>query len=69
MFSALGRFHSENEHMLGQPALFAREVGTNSQRQTFLAEQNVSAVTGADRDDRVVLREVADKPAFRVDIE
>ena len=38
-------------------------------RETFLREQNISAVTGADRDDGVVLREMADEPAFGIDVE
>ena len=57
MFPAFGRFDAEDQHVLGQPALLAREIGTDAQREAFLAEQHVAAVTGADGDDRVVLRE------------
>ena len=35
----------------------------------FFAEQDVAAVTGADGDDRVVLRKMADEAALRVDVE
>ena len=69
MFSAFRRFDSENQHVLGQPALFAREIGTDPQRETFLAQQHVAAVTRTDRNDRVVLREMADQAALRIHIE
>ena len=35
----------------------------------FLLEQHIAAVTGADRNDRVVLRKMADEPALRIHIE
>ncbi len=38
-------------------------------RETFLAQQDIAAVTGADRDDRVVLREMADPAAIGIDVE
>ena len=47
----------------------AGEIGTDAQRETFLAQQNISAVTGADRDDGVVLREMTDETALRIHIE
>ena len=55
--------------MLGEPALLLRQIGADAQGETFLAQQNVAAVAGADRDDRVVLREMADEAALRIDIE
>ena len=51
-----------------QPCL-AREIGADPQSETFLAEENVAAVARADRNDRVVLWEMADEPAFRIEIE
>ena len=69
MLSAFRRFDAENQHVLGQPALLAREIGADPERETFLAEQNIAAVTGADRDDRVVLRKMADEPAIGIHIE
>ena len=69
MFFPFRRFDAENEHVLGEPALLAREIGTDAEREAFLAEQNISAVTGADRDDGVVLRKMADEPAIGIHIE
>ena len=42
-----GRFDAENQHVLGQPTLVARHGGGDTQRQTFLAEQGIAAITGA----------------------
>ncbi len=69
MFFSFRRFDAENQHVLGEPALFAREIRTDAQRETFFAQQHIAAVTGADRDDRVVLRKMADEAAIRIDIE
>ncbi len=69
MLPAFRRFHAENQHVLGKPALLARKIGTDPEREAFLAQQNVSAVTGADRNDRVVLRKMADQPAIGIHIE
>ena len=55
--------------MFGEPALRAGEIGTDSQGQTFLAQQNIPAVTGSDRDDGVILREVTNETAFRIHIQ
>ena len=48
--------------MLSHPALFTTQVGGDTQREAFFAQQHVSAVTGVDRDNGVILREVADIP-------
>ena len=69
MFFPFGRFHAENQHVLGHPALFPRQIGTDAQGETFFAKQNVAAVTGADRDDRVVLRKMANEAALGIDIQ
>ena len=65
MLFPLGRFDAEDEHVLGEPALLFREIGGDAERETFLAQEDVAAVTGADRDDGVVLREMADPAALR----
>ena len=57
---ALGIFQTEDEHMLRHPAFLPALIGGNAQREALLAEQDVSAVSGIDRDDGVVLRELAD---------
>ena len=59
---------AEDEHVLRHPAFLSSEVGRNSQREALLAEQNVSAVTGVDRPDRVILREVHDPSVLLVDV-
>ena len=69
MLFAFRRFDAEDEHVLGEPALLPREIRADAQRETFLAQQHVAAVTGADRNDRVVLREMADEAALGIHIE
>ncbi len=68
MLVAFWRFDAEDQHVLGHPTLLAREIGTDAQGETFFAEQNVAAITGADRNDRVVLWKMADEPPGRIDI-
>ena len=51
-----------------QPCLRA-EIGADAQREALFPEQHIAAVAGADRDDRVVLRKMADEAALRIDIE
>ena len=50
-----------------QPCLRARYEPMRK-RETFLAQQNIAAVTGADRNNRVVLRKMADETPRRIDI-
>ena len=58
----------EDKHMLCHPALFSAEVGCYPECEALLSEKHVSAVTGVDRPDRVVLREVAYVPVILVDV-
>ena len=44
--------------MLCHPALVLALVGSDTQREALLAEQNISAVSGVYRPDRVVLGEL-----------
>ena len=60
--------NAEDEHVLSHPAFFSAEVGSDTQSEALLTEQNVSAVTGVDGPDGVVLREVADVTVLLVDI-
>ena len=69
MLFSVRRFDPENEHVLGEPALFFREIGSDPKGETFLAQEHIAAVTGADRDDGVVLREVADPAVLGIDLE
>ncbi len=56
---AVGRLHTDDQHVLGQPALLSAQIGTDAQGEAFLAEQGIAAVSGADGDDGVVLGEMA----------
>ena len=69
MFATLGRFYAQNQHVLGHPALSARQIRTYPQGETLLAQQNVAAITGADRNDRVVLRKMTDEAALWIYIQ
>ena len=69
MLFSFRRFDSEDEHVLGEPALLFREIGSDPESETLLAQKNIAAVTGPDRDDGVVLREMADPAALRVEVE
>ena len=65
---SLGVFDAEDKHMLCHPALIAPEVGSDTQGKAFLAQQDISAVTGVYGTDGVILREVYDVTIFLVDI-
>ena len=45
VLATFGRFHAENQHVLGHPALCPRQIRTDPQSETFFAQQNVAAVT------------------------
>jgi len=57
---SLGSLDAEDEHMLSHPALFSAEVGCDTKRKTLLTEKNVSAVTGVNGPDSVILGEMTD---------
>src|SRR5207237_1560548 len=63
------RFDAKNQHVCCEPALFARKVRTDAQRQAFFRKEDVSAVTGANRDDRIILRKMTNEAPLRIDIE
>ena len=54
--------------MFGLPTLFASLVGSDTQSEALLSEENISAVTGVNGDDGVILRELADLSLFCVNI-
>ena len=56
---ALGRFDAEDQHVLGQPALVARHVRGDAQREALLAEQRIAAVAGTVGPDFAGFREMA----------
>ena len=66
MFSALRRLHSQNQHVFRKPPLLTGQVGTDPQRQAFLAEQNVAPIAGAYRHNLVVLWKMTDEPPLRI---
>src|SRR5205814_7813392 len=69
MLSAFGRFHTEDQHVLCHPSLCARQIRTDAQGETFFTQQNVAAITRADRNNRVVLWKMADEAPLRVHIQ
>ena len=54
--------------MLGHPAFVSALIGGYAQSKALFAQQNVSAVTGVDRNNGVVLGELADISLFLVDV-
>ena len=54
--------------MLCLPSFFPTLVRSNTECETFFTEKNVSAVTGVNGDNCVVLRELTDVSLFFVDI-
>ena len=58
-------FDAEDQHVLGHPALVARDVRGDAQAETLLAEQRVAAVAGSVRPDLAGLRKM-DDVFFRV---
>ena len=46
-FAPSGFSHADNEHVLRHPAFIVRDVGSDAQGETLLAEQGISSVTGA----------------------
>ena len=61
---ALGAFDAENEHVLGHPALVARDVAGDAQSKALLAQQGVAAVTRAIRPDLAALGKMDDVFCF-----
>ena len=62
---AVRQLELQDQHVLGHPALLARERRGDPQREALLAEERVAAVAGADAPDRALLREVHDEAAIR----
>lgn len=54
--------------MLGHPALVFAEVGRDTQREAFLAEKHVSAISGVDGDNGIIFGEVHDISLFGIDV-
>ncbi len=66
--ASLGILQAEDQHVLGEPALLAREPASETQRHALLAEQGVSAIPRADRPDRVLFGEMDDEAAIGAEI-
>src|SRR5882672_3481687 len=43
-FFTLWIFDADDQHVLGHPAFVTRNVGSDAQRKTFLAQQGVAAI-------------------------
>ena len=65
---AFGILQTEDQHMLSHPAFLPALVGGNAEREALLAEEDVSAVSGVDGNDGIVLRELADVSLFLVNV-
>ena len=65
---ALRILEAEDKHMLSLPALFPALIGSYTKSKALLAEEDVSAVSGVDGDDGVILRELADITLLGVDV-
>ena len=60
--------YAKDEHVLCHPALLATKVGSNTKSEALLTEKNVSAVTGVNRPDSVILGEMNDVSLLLVKI-
>ncbi len=65
---ALRILKTEDKHMLGLPALFPALIGGYTKSKALLAEKDISAVSGVDGDNGVILRELADITLLGVDV-
>ena len=65
---SLGILDTENEHMLCHPAFLSTKVGGYTESEALLTEKNVSAVTGVNRPDGVVLGEMTDVSLLLIDV-
>ena len=59
-FQSLRRLDSENQHVLGKPALAATHARGNAQCKALLAEQGIATVTAAERPDGLFFRKMDD---------
>ena len=54
--------------MLGHPAFFLTQIGSDTQSEALLTQEHVAAVCGVHGNDRVILGEVHDVSLFGVDV-
>ena len=59
-FLALRIFDPQDEHVLGHPALIARDIGCDAQREALLTQQRIAAVAGTERPDLARLGKMHD---------
>ena len=64
----VGALDTEDEHVLGEPALVLPKPAADAERQALLAEEGVAAVAGAEAPDGVVFGEVTDVAALGIDV-
>ena len=65
---ALGVFHADDQHVLGEPAFLSRLVAGDAQRVALLAEQGVAAVARADALDREFFGEMHDQASLGIQV-
>src|SRR5579885_3509968 len=57
---AFGTLDAENQHVLGKPSLIPRNVGSNTEGETFFSKQRIAAIARTVRPDLARFREVND---------
>ena len=63
-----GRFQSQDQHVFGHPALFARHPACDPQGKTFFPQQRVAAVAGADAPNQFFFGEMSDVTVARFQV-
>ena len=66
---AAGRLDAEDEHVLGEPAFLAPEIGTDAEGEAFLPKKHIAAVVRAGGDDGIVLGEMRDDATIGIGVE
>ena len=68
MHVAVGAFQTDDQHVLGEPALLTCLVAGDAQSVTFLAQQRVTTVTRADALDAEFVRKMHYQAPFGIEI-
>ena len=68
MHHAVGVLDTNDQHVLGQPALLAGLPAGNPECMTFLAEQGIAAIAGAEALDAEFFREMHDESTIRIQV-
>ena len=66
IFAAIRRFDTNDQHVLGKPALSTPKRRSDTQSQTLLAKQSVTAIARTVRNDRVLFGKVNNILVLRI---